>query len=556
MKTVSTYGVLSLILSALAIMLAGAVVVPYVTSLFDRIDRYDYAVLLSYLAVLVSIIAAVKFFIGWRDRALAQKDLENRDVAIGLREEALDEHTIVSVIDRDGSIISVNENWLETFGYSRDEVIGQKTSLLYDDADKADFASVRATVSGGETWRGQQVLRTKEGRRVAVQTTILPCFDERGQHTSSISIRTDLTRALVDGAQSGQRALVEAFPDEIYIYDRENYILSYVNDRGRKRIRKSLDDVVGRCLLDFFKDDELLLFRQHMRAVMTSATKTARIEMDHKFGPVEILTHCYEDEAGDSQLVSVLRDTSQRKKDEKLKISSVSTVSHELRTPLTSIKGALRLLASGVVGELSPDVSKLVTVAHRNSDRLLAIVNDILILEKLLSKEVPISVKKVDLRDLLQECIEANAPFALECDVALELELPETPAYVDADPDRLMQVATNLVSNAAKFSPAGSIVLLRIDDEVETWRVCVQDQGPGIPESARATIFDSFTQIAETKSDSHPSTGLGLAICKEIIRSHNGFIGFETVVGEGTTFYFDLLKADVNVAEGSISAVA
>jgi signal transduction histidine kinase len=105
-----------------------------------------------------------------------------------------------------------------------------------------------------------------------------------------------------------------------------------------------------------------------------------------------------------------------------------------------------------------------------------------------------------------------------------------------------MQVLSNLMSNAAKFSPAGSTIALRVEDRGDIWRVCVQDSGPGIPEEARKTLFDSFTQVSGIDSKSHPGTGLGLAICREILARHGGHIAFETEIGKGSTFYFELEK--------------
>ncbi len=279
-------------------------------------------------------------------------------------------------------------------------------------------------------------------------------------------------------------------------------------------------------------------------------------EFQHDSGPVEVVTHLVEDVDGKRNLVSVVRDIEERKKAEQLKLSSVSTVSHELRTPLTSIKGALRLLESGVMGQLSPDVTKLVGVAHRNSERLLAIVNDILTLEELHFGEMAIKTKDVDLRDILNEAAEANATYAAECNVSFVVDTTLEPAFVHADPDRLMQVMSNLMSNAAKFSPSGSGVNLRILDHASSWRVCVEDKGPGIPESAREKLFDSFIQAETMHEKAIPSTGLGLTICREIIRRHGGRIAFDTEVGQGSTFYFELEKSAEIKRSADLSAVA
>jgi signal transduction histidine kinase len=170
-------------------------------------------------------------------------------------------------------------------------------------------------------------------------------------------------------------------------------------------------------------------------------------------------------------------------------------------------------------------------------------VNDILTLEKLHAGELTISVQDIDLRDLLNEAADANAPFAAECEIAFEVETAQEPAFVRADPDRLMQVMSNLMSNAAKLSPPGENVTLSVVDGDAFWRVCVTDKGPGIPPHAREKLFDSFIQVDEENSKKLPSTGLGLTICREVIEQHGGLISFDTEVGVGTTFYFELEKS-------------
>ncbi len=494
-----------------------------------------------------------------RPNAAAKRVIAARDLAIYLREQALNEHTIVTVARPDGTILLVNQNFVDTLGYAPFEIVGERHEILYASAaGEAEWGRVRDLVAAGQIWKGTERLRAKDGRVIAMATTVLPRFDDAGHLENTITIRTDLTVAMAEGAEEGRNAVVEALPDEVYIYDTEDFRLSYVNARGRQRLRQELPELQGSALLGFFTDDEKGRFKRHISPLLSGETDIARIEIDHFTGPVEVLTHLHASPDGKHSFVSVVRDISERKKAEQLKLSSVATVSHELRTPLTSIKGALRLMEAGVVGELSRDAERMIAVARRNSDRLLAIVNDILVLEKLSSGEMGMAPRQVNLRTLLTEAAEANAAFAAECEVRFVVEGGQAPAFVSGDPDRLMQVLSNLMSNAAKFSPAGSAIALRIEDRGEVWRVCVQDSGPGIPEEARKTLFDSFTQVSGIDSKSHPGTGLGLAICREIITRHSGHISFETEIGKGSTFYFELEKeaADMGAQMEPAASVA
>jgi signal transduction histidine kinase len=446
----------------------------------------------------------------------------------------------------------VNQNFVDAFGHQPEDIEGGCVELLYPEGDDT-FDPVKTTILGGGVWRGRQNLRTKAGDTIRVQTTILPRYDDKGRMVETISVRTDLTKALAEGAVQGRNAVVEALPDEVYIYDATTFKLKYLNRKARTRLRVSQDAAKEICLLDLFSERELFQYRGHIAPVISGEIDVARIEIDHSTGPVEILTHISDDFSSGRTLVSVVRDISARKQAEQLKLSSVSTVSHELRTPLTSIRGALRLLESGVLGELSPDAARTVAVASRNSERLAAIVNDILVLQRLSSGELTVDLQPNDLRDLLQEAAEANAGYAAECDVEIAVEASPWPALAMFDPDRMMQVMANLLSNAAKFSTEGSTVVVRLRDRDANWRIEVQDTGPGIPKAAQATIFDSFTQAGNVNPKGHPGTGLGLTICKKIVEQHYGSIGFETDPMRGTIFYIDLAKAEAKGEERHIA---
>ncbi|WP_299783741.1 PAS domain-containing sensor histidine kinase [uncultured Marivita sp.] len=478
-------------------------------------------------------------------------------LAVELHEKALLEHTIVNVTSSDGKILAVNEKFTETFGYTADEIVGKPSCLLYrHGCDTAQNEELMETVFSGQAWSGSQRLVSKSGQCVMVQASIFPKVNEFGEVTGFVSIRTDLSKAIAESVETGRNSVVDDLPDGVFIYDPESFEINYGNASFRQRVGWASDDHAAKSVTSLFSDDDLKLFRRYLVPLINGETRRAVFEFSHASGPVEVLTHFVEDVDGKRRLVSVVRDISARKQAEQLKLSSVSTVSHELRTPLTSIKGALRLLESGVMGDLTPDVSKLVGVAHRNSERLLAIVNDILTLEELHFGKMAIRAKDVDLRDILNEAAEAIAPFAAECEVKFVVETTSKPALVQADPDRLMQVMSNLMSNAAKFSPVGSGIILRLEDQDSAWRVCVEDKGPGIPEHARSTLFDSFIQVENTPGKAFPSTGLGLTICREIIQKHGGRIAFDTEVGRGTTFYFDLEKSAPLKQTGKLSAVA
>ena len=235
----------------------------------------------------------------------------------------------------------------------------------------------------------------------------------------------------------------------------------------------------------------------------------------------------------------IIRDISARKEAERIKKEFISTISHELRTPLTSIRGSLGLIAGGAAGTLPPQATTLVEVAHRNSERLVRLINDILDIDKIESGKMKFDLQTQPLHPLVQQAIEANRSYAREFGVEIALVGNETDMSVCVDADRLNQAITNLLSNAAKFSPSGTTVEVTIDRSDGMLRLAVADHGPGVPEQFRERIFEKFSQADASDTRQKGGTGLGLAITKSLIEAMNGRIGYDSG-SNGATFWFEL----------------
>jgi PAS domain S-box-containing protein len=268
-----------------------------------------------------------------------------------------------------------------------------------------------------------------------------------------------------------------------------------------------------------------------------------RVEIEARHGsgrivPIEISLR--EMIIGGNRLFSaVMRDISVRREVERMKSEFVSTISHELRTPLTSIAGSLTLISGGAAGEVPLKIARLVGIARQNSERLIRLINDILDLEKAEAGKLEFQFSVRSLRGEVASVAEFNRGFAQSLGVAIDLEDGDD-ADVFIDSDRLTQVLTNLISNAAKFSPPGGTVRIRIDREVPGVRITVSDNGPGIPADFCARIFQKFAQADASDSRAKGGTGLGLSIAKTITEKLGGRIGFDTVPGKGTSFYIIL----------------
>jgi PAS domain S-box-containing protein len=240
--------------------------------------------------------------------------------------------------------------------------------------------------------------------------------------------------------------------------------------------------------------------------------------------------------------VVTFRDISLRLEVERMKDEFVSIVSHELRTPLTSIRGSLGLLLTGKLGELSPQGKRMLQIAVNNTDRLVRLINDILDLQRMESGRVELIQQHCNAADLMTQAVEVMQAMADKAGVKLEVKPLSAKLWTDSD--RILQVLTNLISNAIKFSDPGMTVLLAAELEIgnnySTILFQVKDSGRGIPADKLESVFGRFQQVDASDSRGKGGTGLGLAICRTIVEQHGGKIWVESSLGTGSTFYMRL----------------
>lgn len=244
---------------------------------------------------------------------------------------------------------------------------------------------------------------------------------------------------------------------------------------------------------------------------------------------------------GDRLGVCIVRDLSETERVERMKRDFVSMVSHELRTPLTSIRGSLSMLTDGAAGELPTGARRLVELAHNNSERLVALVNDILDLEKLRAGEMRMTPQPLDLAEAARQAIEACEGMATQQQVRVTLDRQQAAVPVHADPLRLGQVLTNLLSNAIKFSPAHTDVNVLVRAQAGSGVVRVVDSGPGVPAQFVPRLFEPFAQADDLNTRRKGGTGLGLVISRGLIEQMGGQIGLEpSPPSQGAAFWIRL----------------
>lgn len=235
-----------------------------------------------------------------------------------------------------------------------------------------------------------------------------------------------------------------------------------------------------------------------------------------------------------------LRETNaQLSRASQFKSDFLAKMSHQLRTPLTAIIGFCEVLLGGMDGELKPEQTEDVTQIHKSGFVLLELVNDILDLSKIEAGKIEIAIKDVELQEVVDQVITTLVNIAESKALRLAAELSPATEVVKADPGRLREVLTNLVSNAIKFTSAGSVTITSAarDGMAE---ISVNDTGIGIAVEARDRIFEEFKQANDQISRTYGGTGLGLSIARRLVELQGGRMGVDSVLGKGSRFWFTL----------------
>lgn len=368
--------------------------------------------------------------------------------------------------------------------------------------------------------------------------------DEKPPRAPGVSVIADNTEHGL--AEEKFRLAVEACPNGMVMIDGANNMVM-VNTEIEQQFGYMREELIGQTI-DMLVPARLRNHEVRYREAFNRRQEARAIGVDRNlFGlrkdgsefPIEVgLTPIRS--ANGPLVLGVIVDASERKRIERLKDEFVSTVSHELRTPMTSISGSLGLLIAQWRGTLPEPAERLLVIAHKNSQRLVRLINDILDIEKMESGQVEFRLSKVEVLPLAEQVIDDNRGFAEEYSVRMRLDPASVNCQVNADPDRLAQVLTNLLSNAIKFSPPNEEVLVAIRKDGETIQISVQDHGCGVPADFRPQLFEKFAQADATNSRQKGGTGLGLSIVKQIVDRLGGRVSVNDAGADGTIFCVEL----------------
>lgn len=386
----------------------------------------------------------------------------------------------------------------------------------------------------------------REGNYIWLETSLRRLHQGARGETDIVAVSRDITERVRDTQSLNSfKNILDNTLDMIVMFDPLTLRFSYANRGATTTLgydREELSELGANKLCPRFSEQQLRIALQPLLDGEQGSLKL-ETEFRSKEGrefPIEATFQLAAISGGTPLIVGIARDTTERRKVDRMKNEFVSTVSHELRTPLTSIRGALGLIAAGAMGQLSDNAKNLVDIAYRNADRLGRLINDILDMEKIESGKMQFDMKPEVLAPLIEQSMESTRAYAEQYQVSYRVLGNIPNATVNVDHDRFMQVMANLLSNAAKFSPENGTVEIAVTENDKGIRITVTDHGSGIPEEFRSKIFQKFSQADSSATRQKGGTGLGLSITKAIIEKMNGSIGFATEINAGTTFYFEL----------------
>ncbi|PCK02916.1 MAG: hypothetical protein COA42_21815 [Alteromonadaceae bacterium] len=378
---------------------------------------------------------------------------------------------------------------------------------------------------------------------------------ERNQQLSHQEEERKRAESQVLEEQSRMTAIFDIAINAIVTTDEAQTIIDF-NPMAESTFGISAQQAIGHTLPSLLiSSDSLDTFQQliHRLGDEQSEVQTAK-QMSHidimgkrdKDGSFPMKVLASKNTVAESTLITLfIEDMTDSLRMERMKKEFTSIISHELRTPMTSIQGSLGLILGGAMGEVPEDMKTLLDIAYNNGERLVLLINDILDVEKFEAGEMAFDMETLSLTRLSLRAIEEMQGYASNFKVTLMFDAPAPDIFIRGDDARLLQVFSNLVSNAIKYSPEEGWVVVKLTlmdsgaPNKQRVKVSIIDRGSGVPEAFHTTIFDKFSQADSSGSRSKGGTGLGLNIAKMLIEKHQGTIGFTSEPNAETVFFFD-----------------
>jgi PAS domain S-box-containing protein len=471
----------------------------------------------------------------------------------------------MALVSPEGRWLQVNRSLCEMFGYTEAELLTTTfQAITYPDDLETASQYLQQLLSGAiHSCRMEKRYLHRLGHVVWVTSNSSMVRNEQNQPLYIVTQIEDITarKTSEEKLRNLSKALESAVEGIAQVDAQGRYM--HTNPAYTQMLGYQPEELMGVDWRQTVHPDD----RTEMEAAYQTMLRDGKIEVEARairkdgsiFDKQAVLVKAYGQHQQFAGHYCFVKDISDRRLIQRLKDEFISVVSHELRTPLTSISAALDLLAAGVLQNQPEAAQQMLSIAANNTERLVRLINDILDIERIESGKIVMTKQACNAADLMHQSVEAIQDMAEKAGISLSVSPLSVQLW--ADPDRIVQVLTNLLSNAVKFSPSGSTVWLSAELQTETnylptsfVRFTVKDQGRGIPADKLESIFERFQQVDASDSRQKGGTGLGLAICRSILDQHDGQIWTESVLGQGSTFYFTLPLSMTDSDTGEVAS--
>lgn len=435
----------------------------------------------------------------------------------------------------------------ELLGYKREELLG-KNDFSFFPKNEADFFIGKDR----ETLRSQTMLEIQEetihtkikGVRI-LHTKKIPVLDPHGKSIYLLGISEDITEKIRTGEQLREFSMaMENALDGIARLDSDKKFLS-VNKAYAAMMGYAPEEMAGLDRMITICPEDTGKAAEAFEKMKSTGKAEAEIKVLRKDGSIfhqyaVLVRNASKDRPFDG-FYCFAKDVTERKYQESLEIKAelIQMVSHELRTPIHSVKEGLSIVLEGLTGEITPEQKEVLNISKRCVDRLVRLVNDVLAFHKLEAGVIEFHMKNENLTKIIEEVAASMHPLAENKGLLLELALQKNLPEVELDRDKIVQVLTNFLQNAIKFTLQGKITVTSSVSS-QGIKISVKDTGIGIQQKDVPKLFRKFGQLESAKLIAPGGTGLGLAISKMIVERHHGKIEIESQFKKGSSFSFIL----------------
>ena len=338
-------------------------------------------------------------------------------------------------------------------------------------------------------------------------------------------------------------AIIQSVDDGIIVVD-DRMVINNINPKAASILKGHKDSLLGRHFLEAVRDERLFGFvKQSVESgdspnlregedIFTIASEMGDQHYQFSIVPMRSSSNAIQG------VVIMLRDITRLRELDRLKSEFVMTASHELRTPLNTVSMNVDLLIESAAAKLTDGERELLAACHEDVQRLRALVNDLLDLSKIEAGKMDLAFEQVDPSFLVDQALAVTKPQMDAKNIGLTVEVPEDLPPVKVDANKIVWVLVNLLANAVRHTPENGHIRIKGEGIGSQVHLAIADDGEGVPYEVQSHIFDKFVQVKRDGSEG--SSGLGLAICREVVRAHRGTIWLDSVPGQGSTFTFTI----------------